>query len=121
MAESEARIQDAGMLPTVRCTAAPFPLRRVKISTPTHPTLATIRNRPDSAEFSCQGMSVMGNIFPLSSEGQRISAPRPQCEDDSLDGDLDTDVIALLEENARLRALVTKLSDLVLRHVVGGK
>ena len=109
------------MLPTVRCTTAPFALRRVKISTPTHPMLATIRNRPDSAEFSCQGMSVMGNTFRLSSEVQRIPASRPRCDDDSLDADLDTDVISLLEENARLRALVTKLSDLVLRHVVGGK
>lgn len=63
----------------------------------------------------------MGNTFPLSSEVQGIPASRPRCDDDSLDGDLDTDMVALLEENARLRALVTKLSDLVLRHVVGGK
>jgi len=66
-------------------------------------------------------MSVMGNTFPLSSEVQRIPASRPRCDDDRLDADLDPDVISLLEENARLRALVTKLSDLVLRHVVGGK
>jgi hypothetical protein len=46
---------------------------------------------------------------------------RIQCDADHPDSDLDTDVISLLEENARLRALVTQLSDLVLRHVVGQK
>jgi hypothetical protein len=38
-----------------------------------------------------------------------------------MDADLDTDVISLLEENARLRALVTQLSGLVLKHVVDEK
>lgn len=83
--------------------------------------LATIRNRPDSAEFSCQGMSVMANTFALPSEGQRIPASRSRYEDDRLDADPDSEVISLLEENARLRALVTKLSDLILRHVAGEK
>jgi hypothetical protein len=46
---------------------------------------------------------------------------RIQCDADHPESDLDTDVIALLEENARLRALVTQLSDLVLRHVVDQK
>lgn len=63
----------------------------------------------------------MGNTFPLSSEVQRIPASRPRCDDDRLDDDPDSDVILLLEENARLRALVTKLSDLVLRHVASEK
>lgn len=42
-------------------------------------------------------------------------------DDEHTDSDLDTDVISLLEENARLRALVTQLSDLVLRHVADQK
>ena len=34
---------------------------------------------------------------------------------------IDNEVILLLQENARLRALVTQLSSLVLKHVVDGK
>lgn len=62
----------------------------------------------------------MGNgISPLT--GDRTKPSRVQCDADHPDSDLDTDVISLLEENARLRALVTQLSDLVLRHVVDQK
>jgi hypothetical protein len=78
-------------------------------------------NRPDSAEFSCQGIVVMGNIFSWPSTADRIQPSRVQCDADQPDSDLDSDVVSLLEENARLRALVTQLSDLVLRHVVGQK
>jgi hypothetical protein len=76
---------------------------------------AGIVNQPDSAEFSCQGMSVMGNASP--SPKDTITASQLHRDEDYAD-DLDSDVVALLEENARLRALVTQLSDLVLRHVV---
>jgi hypothetical protein len=62
----------------------------------------------------------MGNAFS-SSTGDRITRSRIQCDADHLESDLDTDVISLLEENARLRALVTQLSDLVLRHVADQK
>jgi hypothetical protein len=62
----------------------------------------------------------MGNTFSQSI-GDRIKPSRIQCDADHPDPDLDTDVISLLEENARLRALVTQLSDLVLRHVVDQK
>jgi hypothetical protein len=62
----------------------------------------------------------MGNAFS-SSTGGRITPSRIQCDSDHLESDLDTDVISLLEENARLRALVTQLSDLVLRHVADQK
>ena len=34
---------------------------------------------------------------------------------------MDIDTVSLLEENARLRALVVRLSELVLRSVVDGK
>jgi hypothetical protein len=39
-------------------------------------------------------------------------------DDDGFDGDVGHDVIRLLEENARLRALVTQLSCIVLKQVV---
>lgn len=42
-------------------------------------------------------------------------------DDDGFDTDVDHDVIRLLEENARLRALVTQLSSLVLKHVAEEK
>jgi hypothetical protein len=42
-------------------------------------------------------------------------------DDDGFDSDVDHDVIRLLEENARLRSLVTQLSTLVLKHVAEQK
>ena len=62
----------------------------------------------------------MRNAFSPSTV-DRMKPSRIQCDADHPESDLDTDVIALLEENARLRALVTQLSDLVLRHVVHQK
>ena len=62
----------------------------------------------------------MKSAYPPSTK-DRFQRPQLQCDEDSSDAHLDTDVIALLEENARLRALVTQLSDLVLRHVVDQK
>ncbi|HLG85496.1 MAG TPA: hypothetical protein VKY22_31225 [Bradyrhizobium sp.] len=62
----------------------------------------------------------MVNAFS-SSTVDPIKPSRIQCDADHPDSDLDTDVISLLEENARLRALVTQLSDLVLRHVADQK
>ena len=55
------------------------------------------------------------------STGDRSKPSRIDCDADQPETDLDSDVISLLEENARLRALVTQLSDLVLRHVVDQK
>ena len=42
-------------------------------------------------------------------------------EDTDWDAGMEHDVVSLLEENARLRALVVRLSDLVLKSVVGQK
>ena len=42
-------------------------------------------------------------------------------DDDGFDSGADHDVIRLLEENARLRALVTQLSTLVLKRVAEQK
>jgi hypothetical protein len=62
----------------------------------------------------------MGNGYPTSKEGNGIGESRPSY-DDCLDAEIDTDVGSLLEENARLRALVIQLSGLVLKHVVDQK
>jgi len=42
-------------------------------------------------------------------------------EDDTFDEFSDDDVVSLLEENARLRKLVVRLSEIVLRNVADGK
>jgi hypothetical protein len=65
----------------------------------------------------------MGNAFPPgnpANHANRLPASRLE-DDDGFDTDLDNEVISLLQENARLRALVTQLSSLVLKHVVDGK
>ena len=62
----------------------------------------------------------MGSTSPSSTQ-TRIPPSRFADEDEHGEADLDQDVISLLEENARLRALVTQLSDLVLRQVVDQK
>ena len=62
----------------------------------------------------------MGTLYPPSTKGNRIPASRFG-DDDGFVGDLDPGVIRLLEENARLRALVTQLSCLVLKHVADQK
>jgi hypothetical protein len=49
-------------------------------------------------------------------------APKSHIEDDDgFDADINSDMILLLEENARLRSLVTQLSSLVLKNVVDQK
>ena len=62
----------------------------------------------------------MENAFPPANNANRVSASRLE-DDDGFDTDIDHEVILLLQENARLRALVTQLSSLVLKHVVDGK
>ena len=65
----------------------------------------------------------MGNAFPPAGpadHANRLPASRRE-DDDGFDTDLDHEVILLLQENARLRALITQLSSLVLKHVVDGK
>jgi hypothetical protein len=54
-------------------------------------------------------------------KGAKVSASQIQEDDDGFDSDMNSDMILLLEENARLRALVTQLSSLVLKHVVDQK
>ena len=63
----------------------------------------------------------MRNVFPPSSNEQ-TSRPTFQNDDDAdWDAGMESDVVSLLEENARLRALVVRLSDLVLKSVVDQK
>jgi hypothetical protein len=63
----------------------------------------------------------MGNVCLPSDKGAKVSASQIQEDDDGFDSDMNSDMILLLEENARLRALVTQLSSLVLKHVVDQK
>ena len=60
----------------------------------------------------------MGNVHLPADQGAKLSAKSIQDEDDGFDSDMNSDMILLLEENARLRALVIQLSSLVLKHVV---
>jgi len=65
----------------------------------------------------------MGNAYPQSGHrpAQSQSPSIQNNEDDEWDSGMDIDTVSLLEENARLRALVVRLSELVLRSVVDGK
>ena len=58
--------------------------------------------------------------YPPASKANRFP-PSRFGDEDGFDGDLDHGVIRLLEENARLRALVAELSSLVLKHVADQK
>ena len=62
----------------------------------------------------------MGNAYPKSGDQKQYSGSSSLHDNDDADLDSEADVtlISLLEENARLRALVVRLSDLVLKHVV---
>ena len=64
----------------------------------------------------------MPNAYPpLGSNDNRISDTALPCDEDGFDNDVNSDMVLLLEENARLRALVTQLSSLVIKHVVDQK
>ncbi len=64
----------------------------------------------------------MGNAYPTFRNQKLYVVIDPRTHEDAeLDTDADAALASLLEENARLRALVVQLSDLVLRNVVGQK
>jgi hypothetical protein len=66
----------------------------------------------------------MGNAYSTPSDQNRHIALSSRGDDDDTGWDSDTDnndLVALLEENARLRALVVRLSDLVLKNVIDQK
>lgn len=89
----------------------------VEILTPTQSTFASLFGW---GEF-VSGSRVMGKVYP---QPAGLSRPSGLFEDDDegdWDAGIDNDVVSLLEENARLRALVVRLSDLVLKSVVNQK
>lgn len=64
----------------------------------------------------------MGQVYPPANKVINSSRLEDRVgDDDGFDTDVDHDVIRLLQENARLRALVTQLSSLVLKHVAEQK
>lgn len=64
----------------------------------------------------------MSNAYPQSSgQASRSATTFHSEEDNDWDAGMEHDVVSLLEENARLRALVVRLSDLVLKSVVDQK
>jgi hypothetical protein len=58
---------------------------------------------------------------PLHNIQERIDGSPFGREDDTFDEFTDDDVVSLLEENARLRKLVVRLSEIVLRNVADTK
>jgi hypothetical protein len=58
---------------------------------------------------------------PLHNIQERIDGSPFGREDDTFDEFTDDDVVSLLEENARLRKLVVRLSEIVLRNVADAK
>jgi hypothetical protein len=68
-------------------------------------------------------MSVMGNAYPASSDRKQRSGLRAVRDGDDAgwDNEATTDMAAVLAENARLRTLVVKLSDIVLRNAIERK
>jgi hypothetical protein len=62
----------------------------------------------------------MGHANPQHSTQDRLDGSPPGCDEDSYD-EHTGDVVSLLGENARLRRLVIKLSELVLRNVMDRK
>jgi hypothetical protein len=68
----------------------------------------------------CQEYLIMVSAFTPVRKSSEIHPSRLE-DDDGFDSDVGHDLIRLLEENARLRALVTQLSTLVLKHVAEEK
>jgi hypothetical protein len=58
---------------------------------------------------------------PLHNAKEMLEASSVGRDDDTFDEFTDDDVVSLLEENARLRKLVVRLSEIVLRNVADGK
>ncbi len=63
----------------------------------------------------------MGNVYPSLAGNRLRESSKLEGEDDGFDTDVDSELVSLLEENARLRSLVVQLSDLVLKNVLEQK
>jgi hypothetical protein len=62
----------------------------------------------------------MGQAYPPHSRQAGLDGSPVGCDEASGDEHSD-DVMSVLEENARLRSLVVKLSEIILRNVVDGR
>jgi hypothetical protein len=62
----------------------------------------------------------MGKVYSLDSKQEPLDGSSLECDEITYDEHPD-DVVSLLEENARLRKLVFKLSEIVLKNVVDGQ
>jgi hypothetical protein len=62
----------------------------------------------------------MGNVYSLDSNQERLDGSPLECDEITYDEHSDN-VASLLEDNARLRELVCKLSEIILRNVVDGE
>jgi hypothetical protein len=83
-------------------------------SPPTHITFASI----DWGAFGNLSWGLaMGQAHPSHSRPERGDGSQPGCDGYS-DDEPTGDVVSMLEENARLRSLVVKLSEIILRNVV---
>jgi hypothetical protein len=59
----------------------------------------------------------MGSTYPRHGTQERLDGSALGCDENTYD-EHTGDVVSLLEENARLRKLVVKLSEIVLRNVI---
>ena len=62
----------------------------------------------------------MGNVYSLDSNQERLDGSPLECDEIGYDEHTDN-VASLLDDNARLRKLVFKLSEIILRNVVDGE
>jgi hypothetical protein len=62
----------------------------------------------------------MGKVYSLGSKQERLDGSPLECDEITYDEHPD-EVVSLLEENARLRKLVFKLSEIIRRNVANGE
>ena len=86
---------------------------------PTQITLAVDRKLGARA-VSRIGALVMGKVYSLDSKQEQLDGSPLECDEIAYDEHTDN-VASLLEDNARLRKLVIKLSEIILRNVVDGE
>lgn len=66
------------------------------------------------------GALVMGKVYSLDSKQEQLDGSPLECDEITYDEHTDN-VASLLEDNARLRKLVIKLSEIILRNVADGE
>jgi hypothetical protein len=86
---------------------------------PTQITLAVVR-KTGRAYGYLNGALAMGKVYSLDSKQEHLDGSPLECDEITYEEHTD-DVVSLLEENARLRKLVFRLSEIVLRNAVDGE